>query len=215
MMSLAKLEEKTDGGPPKGSRKKYERRDKLEKEVGHLLWMESQVLFTSGGQSIGASASVLPMNIQDWFILWLTGLITVQSRGLSRVFLSIDSLKALILWCPAFFMVQLSYPYMTTGKTRTYLMTQTVKNPPANAGDPVLTPELGRPVGEGNGYPLQYSCLGNSMDRGAWQATVHRVAKSQIWLSNFHFFTGEKRHNFGQTFVGKMMPLLFKMLGLS
>ena len=45
-------------------------------------------LFTSGGQSIGASvsASVLPMNIQDWFPLWLTGLISLQSKGLSRVF---------------------------------------------------------------------------------------------------------------------------------
>ena len=43
-------------------------------------------LFTSGGQSIGASASVLPTNIQDWFPLGLTGLISLQSRGLSRVF---------------------------------------------------------------------------------------------------------------------------------
>ena len=60
---------------------------------------------------------------------------------------------------------------MTTGKTEAYLVTQTVENPPANAGDPVLTPELGRPPGAGNGYPLQYSCLANSMDRGAWRAT--------------------------------------------
>ena len=77
-------------------------------------------------------------------------------------------------------MVQLSYPYMTIGKIGAYLVTQIVKNPPANTEDPILTPELGRPPGEANGYPLQYSCLGNSMDRGAWQATVHRVAKSQI-----------------------------------
>ena len=40
----------------------------------------------------------------------------------------------------------------------------------------------GRPLGEGNGYPLQYSCLGSPMDGGAWQATVHRVAQSQTWL---------------------------------
>ena len=46
-------------------------------------------LFTSGGQSIGASASVLPMNIQDWFPLGLTGLISLLSKGLSRVFSSI------------------------------------------------------------------------------------------------------------------------------
>ena len=47
--------------------------------------------------------------------------------------------------------------------------------------------ELGRSPGEGNGYPLQYSGLENSMDRGAWQATAHGVAKSQTRLSDFHF----------------------------
>ena len=47
-----------------------------------------------------------------------------------------------------------------------------------NVGDPVLTPRLGRSPGEENGYPLQYSCLENSMLRGAWQATVHGVAES-------------------------------------
>ena len=49
---------------------------------------------------------------------------------------------------------------------------------------PGLTPGLGRSPGEGNGYPLQYSGLGNSMDRGAWWATVHGVAKSQTQLSD-------------------------------
>ena len=55
-----------------------------------------------------------------------------------------------------------------------------VKNLPASAGskgDMGSFPEWGRFPGEGNGYPLQYSCLGNPMDRGAWQATVHRVTK--------------------------------------
>ena len=58
-----------------------------------------------------------------------------------------------------------------------------VKNSPANAGDmrdAGSVPELGRSPGGGNSNPLQYSCLENSMDRGAWCATVHRVAKSQI-----------------------------------
>ena len=58
-----------------------------------------------------------------------------------------------------------------------------VKNLPANAGDmrdAGSVPELGRSPGGGNSNPLQYSCLENSMDRGAWCATVHRVAKSQI-----------------------------------
>ena len=54
---------------------------------------------------------------------------------------------------------------------------------------PRFNPFLGRSPGEGNGYPLQYSCLENSMDRGAWQARVHGVAKSQARLSDFHSLT--------------------------
>ena len=74
--------------------------------------------FASGGQSVGvsASASVLPMNIQDWFPLGLTDWISLQSKWLSRV-LQHHSSKASILWCSSFFIVQLSHPYMTTGKT--------------------------------------------------------------------------------------------------
>ena len=58
-----------------------------------------------------------------------------------------------------------------------------VKNPPANAeasGDTGSIPGLGRSPGEGNGNPFQYSCLGNPVNRGAWCATDHRVAKSQM-----------------------------------
>ena len=58
-----------------------------------------------------------------------------------------------------------------------------VKNAPANAGDTGLVPESGRSPGEGNGNPLQYSSLENPMDRGAWQATVKGVAKSQTQFS--------------------------------
>ena len=60
-----------------------------------------------------------------------------------------------------------------------------------NSEDPGSIPGLGRSPGEGNGNPLQYSCLGKSMDRGAWWATVHGVTKSRIGLSeqNFHFFS--------------------------
>ena len=74
--------------------------------------------FTSGGQSIGVSAlaSVLPMNIQDWFPLEWIGWISLQSKGLKSL-LQHHSSKASILWCSAFFIVQLSHPYMTTGKT--------------------------------------------------------------------------------------------------
>ena len=55
-----------------------------------------------------------------------------------------------------------------------------------NAGDPGSVPGLGRSPGERNGYPLQYSCLENPLDRGAWQAAVHGVTKSWTWLSDFH-----------------------------
>ena len=56
-----------------------------------------------------------------------------------------------------------------------------------NAGDPGSIPGSGRSPGEGNGNPLQYSCLENSMDGGAWLATVHGVTKSRTRLSNFTF----------------------------
>ena len=59
-----------------------------------------------------------------------------------------------------------------------------VKNLPDNAGDSDSIPGSGRSPGEGNGNPLQYFCLENSMDRGAWRATVHGVSKSQTRLSN-------------------------------
>ena len=66
-------------------------------------------------------------------------------------------------------------------KKGTYLMSfpgsSIVKNLPAKAGDTDSIPGSGRSPGEGNGNPLQYSCLGNPVDRGAWLATVHRVTK--------------------------------------
>ena len=76
-------------------------------------------LFAWGGQSIGvsASASVFPMNTQDWSPLGWTGWISLQSKGLSRVFSNTTVQKHLVLWHSAFFTIQLSHLYMTTGKT--------------------------------------------------------------------------------------------------
>ena len=79
--------------------------------------------------------------------------------------------------------------------TELYIYLYTIKNPggseirasASNVGDPGSIPGSGRSPGEGNGNPLQYSCLENPMDRGAWQATVHGVAKSRTWLSDFTF----------------------------
>ena len=76
--------------------------------------------FASGGQNIGASnsASVLPINTQDQFPLGLTGLISFQSKGLSRVCTNTTFQKNQFFWHSTFFMVQLSHPYKTTGKTK-------------------------------------------------------------------------------------------------
>ena len=73
-------------------------------------------LFTSSDQSLGASASVHPMNIKGWFPLWLTHLISLKSKLFSRIF-SIPQFETTILWHSALFMVQLLQAYMTIGKT--------------------------------------------------------------------------------------------------
>ena len=160
---------------------------------------------------------------------WLD-LLAVQ--GTAKSLLQHHSSKASILQCSAFFTVQLSHPYMSTGKTialtrrtfvgkvmslllnmlsrlvitflprskrlliswlqshsRVYMCFPghaVVKNLPANAGDARDTgwiPGLGRSPGGGNGNLLPHSCLENTMDRGAWQAAVHGVAKSQTQVS--------------------------------
>ena len=94
---------------------------------------------------------------------WLD-LLAVQ--GTLKSLLQHHSSKASILRRSAFFTVQLSHPYMTT--------------------ELGLIPGSGISSGEGNGYQLQYSCLENSMDRAAWEATVHGVTKSWTSLSNKH-----------------------------
>ena len=84
-------------------------------------------LFASGGQSIGgasALASVLPVNIQGWFPLVLTGLISLMSKGLSRVFSSNTVQKHQFFSTQVFFMVQLSHPYVTARKTIAFEYTE-------------------------------------------------------------------------------------------
>ena len=66
---------------------------------------------------------------------------------------------------------------MDKGYTGNFLVAQAIKNLPANAGDSGLIPGSGGSPEEGTGNPLQYSCLGNPMDRGAWRATIHGVAR--------------------------------------
>ena len=111
---------------------------------------------------------------------WLD-LLAVQ--GTLKSLLQHHSSKASILWHSAFFAVQLAHPYMTTGKaialTRRTFVGKVMS---------LLFNMLSRLViGEGNGTPLQYSCLENPMDGGAWWAAVHGVAKSWTRLSDFTF----------------------------
>ena len=74
----------------------------------------------------------------------------------------------------------------TTVRLRGFPGASDGKESACNAGDPGSVPEVGRSPGEGNGNPLQYSCLENPMHREAWQATVHGVTKSQTQPSNEH-----------------------------
>ena len=66
-----------------------------------------------------------------------------------------------------------------TGFLILLVLAQMVKTLPANAGDPGVIPESRKSLWRGNSSPLQYSCLENPMDRGAWRATVHGVAKGR------------------------------------
>ena len=68
------------------------------------------------------------------------------------------------------------------------------KESACNAGDPGSVSGLGRSPGEGNGYPLQYSCLENPMNRGAWQAKVHGITVSWTQLSDSHTHTHTLTH---------------------
>ena len=116
-----------------------------------------------------------------------------------------------LLWF--FFSSSQLAPILVTPKIGTSLMALVVKNPPANAGDMKdlgSIPGSGRSPGGRNGNPLEYSCLENTMDRGAWRATVHRVAKSQTQLKQLsthapllysQFFTFRKMRDFFQRYL--------------
>ena len=84
---------------------------------------------------------------------------------------------------------QMNLPRISQGSKMlflSFLVAQTINKSACDAGDLGLIPGLGRSLGEGNGYPLQYACLGNLVDRGPWLATVHGVTKSWTQLSNYH-----------------------------
>ena len=91
--------------------------------------------------------------------------------------------ESLCVFKPQIMLYEIDLIYGLSGASQVALV---VRNPPANAGDirdAGLIPGVGRSPGGGNGNPLQYSCLGNPMGRGAWWAIVHGVAMSQTQLS--------------------------------
>ena len=144
--------------------------------VLHIRWPE----FWSFSFSISPSKEYLRLIS---FRIDCFDLFVVQ--GTLKCILQYHSSKASVLQCLAFFMVQLSHPLGFPGGSE-------VKASASSLGDMGSIPGSGRSPGEGNGNPLQYSCLKNPMDRGAWGATVHGVAKSQARLNDFTFtFKGD------------------------
>ena len=89
------------------------------------------------------------------------------------------------------------------------------KSSACNVGDPGLISGLGRSPGEGNGNPLQYSSLENSMDGGAWWATVHGVAKSQTRLSNFTFTHAQDKKEFWLVLIWNTAYYVLHCISLS
>ena len=163
----------------------------------HLILCRPLLLLPSTFPSIGVFSNESALHIR-WPKYWsfsssispsyeysglisfgLTGLISLQSKGLSRVFSNSTVQKH------QFFSAQLSL--WSSSHIHTSQVVLVVKNPPDNAGDirdMGSIPGSGRSPGEGNGNPFQYYCLENSMDGGALLAMVHWVTKSRTQPSN-------------------------------
>ena len=139
--------------------------------------------FTSDGQSIvaSASASVLPVKIQDWFPLGLTGLMSLQSKGLSRVFPNTTIQKH------QFFGVQL--PLLSNSHMHTLQSMGLLRV----GHDWATSLSL---IGEGNGNPFQCSCLENPRDGGAWWAAIFGVTQSRTRLKQLSSSSSASIHDY-------------------
>ena len=137
------------------------------------------------------SFSISPSNEHSRLISFrLDWLDLLAVQGTLKGLLQHYSSKASILHCSAFFIVQLSDPYVTIEKTIA-LTRQTFVGKVMSLLFNMLSrlvitflPRIQKDTGEGNGNPLQYSCLENPVDRGAWWAAVHGVAKSWAQISD-------------------------------
>ena len=112
---------------------------------------------------IFCSCSIVTHACYVWLLLWWAQFASIIHPDFSR---DISTL------CVIFYMYTYFFKSFPDGSL--------VKNPPTNEGDAGLIPGFGRSPGEGNGYPLQYSCLENPTDRGGWWATVYGVGYS-LW----------------------------------
>ena len=121
----------------------------------------------------GATGRNSAVNSDNHLKLVITGLISVILIVVNTVNLQVQGTFVFISWVNSQNCVSFSHGFPGGS---------VVKNPPAKARDVGVLPGLGRSPGEGNGNPLQYSCLENPMDRGTWWATVHGVTKSQTPL---------------------------------
>ena len=134
------------------------------------------------------------------FVMPWTAVQASPSFTVSQSLLKLMSLEWVMSFQPSHTQLLWDTAYIIT--TRGLLGGTVLKNLPANAGDARdagLIPELGRLPGEGNDHPLQYPRLENSMDRGAWQATVQWVTESQTWLSDCiqNYYSRKKIEYFG------------------
>ena len=119
---------------------------------------------------------------------WLDSITDSMDMSLSKLWVLVRDRES---WYAAVHEVTKSWTWLSDCTEELHPLLETFpdvsedKESACNAGDPGLIPELGRSPEEGNGYPLQYSCLENSMDRGAWWAMVRGIAESDTteWLT--------------------------------
>ena len=119
-------------------------------------------------------------SILAWVIPWTDEPGGIQSMGSQRVGHDWATATVLVAGLLSVVLIMLKY-----APSMGFPDSSVGKESACNAGDMALIPESGRSPGEENGYPLQYSCLENSKDRGAWRATVHGIKKSWTKLSNW------------------------------
>ena len=124
------------------------------------------------------------LNKYFWINKWSLIFTTILEGGYCYVYIRVPLPKPIDLSGHLRYSSCISVSQMPTSCILGFPGGSVVKNPLANVGDIGSVPGLGRFPGEGNGNPLQYSCLGNPMDRGTWWAAVHGITKSRTRLSN-------------------------------